>query len=299
MKNIAFPFRCLNEDCLNIASWQLHEDKKEPEVVPEYINDWDYQKDIFLSRAISVDPEKISNSLGLNTPPDSLCTIIRIGTGKGSIPRAWIDTQKHEFDISKPINISLRISGQNLSERLYIETSIIYAHVFENGDELTPSIPAALLWRDGINIRLEGDETRFPVEAVKFSAIFKGQPQEKALWYLDYSEGHPTRDFTSAVRLYVNMEQKEFYDRFYNQEDITLQILISEIMIEICKDFLSDDEYLDISDFEPGTIGGYASSWLELAFSGASLSTCKSILEATPAKFNSALQAIANPGKSI
>ena len=87
---------------------------------------------------------------------------------------------------------------------------------------------------------------RFPMEVADFRALLGSAPAVAAPWFLHWSPRDWDRDFHGAARLYLNGDQSDFIKRIKDQDGPTLQVLLADVMGQICERLINDPEADDI-----------------------------------------------------
>jgi hypothetical protein len=186
--------------------------------------------------------------------------------------------------------ISFALSGADLSQSLLLTTEIILSRSPSQAGRLSPDRPGLRLWRDDLHVALEPAGQRFPLEAVSFRHLIPRLP-EAALFYVD--AGHDLdHDFTGSVRLFLNSDQPALMDRVSEGDATTLQLLIGQVMAQLLRHALLDDDFTPI-DALPGSVRAVLGSWLTLAFPDEPLQEVRVLARREPARFEAALSALA------
>ena len=174
-----------------------------------------------------------------------------------------------------------------------MQTQVLLAAVPADGGELSARRVASRLWSDTQRILLEGEEPRFPMEVADFRALLGNAPAAAAPWLKDWN-----RDFHGAARLYLNGDQSDFIKRIEEQDGPTLQVLLAEVMGQICERLINDPEADDVmSGAEPGSLGAQATSWLDTIWPGKDAAFVRSVLEQLPGQFRAAFLELAELGE--
>jgi hypothetical protein len=296
MQRIAYPFLRLSSESFSIEPWCYQFEAGERQPLQRYIPEWDYQQNLQISTSATLDWAGASKESGFSENELSIALYVRVGTGNSNLPRIWIHSERYALNPDNDnIPIHLQVPGNKLSGKIFIQTLIV-AESIDGGSDLSAKLPAASLWQDLTVASLEGDAGRFPMEALPFSNIFSGTPVLNAPWYLDYTSGSPSRDFTSAVRLYINTEHKEFFKRIDRGDKTTLQQMMGHVMDIISRDILNMDEVDELDDCEEGSVGAFVWSWLQLIFPGKSYAGIKQIMNITPGRLASVMMTVADLG---
>ncbi|MEQ8372600.1 MAG: hypothetical protein RID22_05835 [Roseibium aggregatum] len=299
-RRVAFPFLTLSDSAVSATPWQLSLNDGDWIEAEDYLPDWDSTSIIRLRRTIRLEPELAAHDLSIPLDELQLALAIRIGTGSGRMPRMILerrrkllkaDAWKHNFDIE--------ISGRHLSIVLDVHTEITLATPPSLRADLSPRTAGDRLWSNGFRLRLEGEEPRFPIETANLSVLFEGALAASSPWHLHWSPKDWNRDFHGAVRLYLNETADMFLERVESQDGPTIQVLLADVMGQICERFLMDPEAEEMMDSaEPGSLGAQAVIWLRKAWPGKDAAFIRATLENRPGNFRATMLALAEPGEA-
>ena len=294
-RRIAYPFLTLSDDALQAGPWELSLDGVNWETAGDYLPRWDAAATVRCRREFNVVPDAAASELAL--PPDQLALALtgRVGTGPGAFPRRVIFRERQLIDTSAPRqHIEFCVPGTELSEQLELRTDVTLALATTGGSSLSPRVAGSRLWSDIQRVRIEGDEPRFPIEAVDLKELLGGRLAANAPWYLHWSPDHWERDFHGAVRLYLNRGAQGIHDRLIEEDSATLQVLLGEVISQVCERYVLAHD----SDYRPvqGSLGAQAETWLNRAFPDQRIVHVKSLLETQPGVFRASLMALARLG---
>lgn len=296
MKHVAFPFLTLRDAQVESSAWCLLDPDGNTSGLSDYVVGWDYARDLRLNRKVGLVAGQIGSTLGFSDENVELEGIIRVGTGPGSMPRrTWI-LGRFNLRPGRQVLVDHTISGNMLSHRLWIETTIALASHSDGASRFAPYREGSILWRDEIDVSLEGDSPRFPMEIVSFSERFSGTAESAALWHLHWRPGHLHRDFGGSVRLFLNHDRQDFIDRFVGSDRLTLQCTLADVITQVLEHVLHDENLEEIlKECESTSVAGHIETWLDLAFPGRDLTSIRTLLRSSPGHFHSAILAMANP----
>lgn len=287
----AMPFLTLTPDCMKLTGWfQLGENGiREP--VGDHLRDWEYGRGLTLSREIEINWDKVTQSLGYEGEV-SLELITRAGTGQGRLAR--LEQFRHSQILGTEdtaLNSQIELDGRALSDQIVLTTDLLFAEADSDGSTLSPRHRGDRLWSEQKIIRIEGDESRFPMEVVSFNRMFPNRFEAGALWYLHWSPSDYDRDFHGAIRLFLNGDFPDFVSRLQDQDEITLQLVLTDVVSQMCEYFLANLDSAEVEEtYEAGSVGAQISSWLNLAFGPVGAAQMRSTLEFRPNHFRAALQ---------
>lgn len=295
MTSFALPFLTLDDSAISCTPWVLQVEQGASEVLPRMLNHWDYARDLSLTRSVSVDASESARKLAIDPSILVLNLVVRTGTGAGILPRMFVDTQVHTITVDKrPMEVKVDVAGNGLSKRLFLECTIVLAKEVSGGP-LSPKLPGSKLWRDVLDVSLEGEEPRFPVEALSFSKRFAGSQEEHALWYLLWSPFSLQLEFSGGVLLYLNSDNEDFIQRVVDRDVLTIRAMVSDVMAQMISAAVAQDGCEELLDgYEAHTIGHQIDQWLKRAFPGQAASAVREMLIHQPAMFHASIQSAAD-----
>jgi hypothetical protein len=128
------------------------------------------------------------------------------------------------------------------------------------------------------------------MEVVSFARFFGARSVGAAPWYLNWSPSSVGRDFRGSLRLYLNGDDAEFIRRVQEQDALTLQAIMGDVVTQVTEALLSDSLLsAQLEDAEDGTLGSEAVYWLVRTFS--SIELAQSMLEQRPGEFRASMLA--------
>ena len=299
-RHLAFPFLTLSDAAVEASPWSWSVNGGEWNPADDYLPDWDAASVIGLRRAVSVDPDIAADDLGVSADRLRLSLGVRIGTGAGRLPRLILERHRRPL---KPgtwqEQFDLEVAGERLSLVLDVQSQVVLSGPVEDGGPLSPHRNADRLWTDSLRIQLEGEEPRFPIEIVDMRTLLGNSTPASTPWYLQWSPLDWNRDFHGAARLYLNSEYADLIERVEQHDGPTLQVLLADIMSQICGRLLMDPEAAEIlAHAEPGSLGAQANAWLQKAWPEKDAAFTRSVLDSQPGKFRAALLALAELGEA-
>jgi hypothetical protein len=292
---VALPFLTLGPEAISATPWLIGFDDAPPEPAQDHLKDWDYAAAVTVRRTLEVNLAAAALALEIPEHDLSIALVLALGTGSARLPRdvrlygPWpIDVAQSQLTIEKTV------PGSLLSGALHLETVVMLSASPARRRQLSPWRIGARLWADALKVRLEGEESRFPLEVASFSRIFSGSPMQSALWHLDWRPGDWAKEFNGAVRLLINADNPAFVERVLAEDTATLQALLGDVMIQIVEQALADKEIVaSLGSMEAETLGGQAASWIELAWPGQTPEYTRGLMLSHPGRVRSALQSAA------
>jgi hypothetical protein len=297
MSQIAFPFLTIVDTALVTTEWAVSDGSEQVlDARKGWIEDWDYARDLVLERELSVDFDLAASQLQLPTEDLELELVLRIATGAGNLPRRVLIVQRHVLTRhSTDLALRVVVMGRRLSHRLRAECLLLLRSEHADAGPLAPILPGARLWSNVLDLRLEGEEPRFPMEFLDFGLRFAGRPEAHAPWYLHWIPGNPDRDFGGAVRLFVNSRRVDVAQRLLTGDRPTIQAVLADVMVQVIGNYLDQVEVDLLPPEAPeGSIAAQVDHWLTLAFPGQHVAQIRAMREQRPGSYHAALVAAAD-----
>lgn len=295
-RRVAFPFLLLSDSAVEASPWEVSFNAEEWLEAGDFLADWDASRDIHLRRTLRINQDIAAADLALQPDDLNLRASVRIGTGQGRLPRMVIARRNEPLSRENPIwHFSEVVEGRMLSLVIDLQMQVILASEPKVPGALSPRSIGDRLWSDSARVRLEGEEPRFPIETADLTQMLGGTMAGAAPWYLHWSPHDWNRDFHGAVRLYLNKNAPELLERIEAEDPHTLQVILADIMSQICERFVSDSDIAS-DELEPGSLGAQADTWLRRAWPGKDTGFIRSVLENRPGVFRSAFLALAELG---
>ncbi|MCT0213281.1 hypothetical protein KQ307_07215 [Synechococcus sp. CS-1326] len=299
-RRVAFPFLTLSTAAVSATAWQISLDGEEWTEAGEFLTNWDHSCTMKLRRTIRLDPQLAVFDLSIPRDQLHLAMGIRIGTGQGRLPRKVLS--RHRYVLGQDVwdrDVEIELLGGILSSVIDLLSEITLTTPINSTAALAPRADGDRLWADSMRVRLEGEEPRFPIETADFSTLLGDTVSASAPWHLHWTPLHWDRDFHGAVCLYLNESSTTFLERVKIEDGPTLQVLLADIMGQICERFILDPEAAEMMDrAEAGSLGAQAVTWLRKAWPGKDTAFFRSVLENRPGVFHSAFLALAELGDS-
>jgi hypothetical protein len=296
MTHVAFPFLTLPDAMVIATPWSTVDEHGAAVEVGNHLAGWDYAVDLAVQRTVSLNRAFSHDVLGVDPEDLDLALIVRIGTGSGSMPRRLETLFSRSIGTDRSVLINHAIGGRRLSQRLLLETTIVLGAEARPIKRFAPTAAGSILWRDRIDVALEGQAPRFPMETVSFSERFKGRAEQTSPWLLHWLPGQLHRDFGGAVRLYLNNDHTTFMERFTAADPLTLQVALADVITQILSyAIVQDDLEEQLADCEATSVAGHIATWLRLAFPDHDLVNVRTLHDYERGRFNAAILAMADP----
>ena len=298
-RRIAFPFLTLAGKAITDEPWSFSLNGEDVQPAGGFLLDWDAASEIRMRRTIRVDSKIAARQLDLAPASLYLALGIRVGTGPGRLPRRILHRQWRPLVHGEGREeIDVKVSGDQLSLVLDVQTQILLARSPDDCGPLSPRRVGSRLWYDSLRVLLEGEDPRFPMEVADFRALLGGGTAAAAPWFLHWSPRDWNRDFQGAVRLYLNKDTASFTEKTKEEDGPTLRVLLADVMGQICERLVSDPQAEEImAETEPGSLAAQATGWLGTIWPDKDAAFVRSVLEQQPGRFRAAFLELADLGE--
>ena len=162
------------------GAWHLHIPEGS-ERLPRELPYWDYNTDLHLTRAVTLDPDSISTQCGL--AGDARFGVAALWRSSGSGLRSLANRQIITRDGYGPVHVELHVvlRGTDVGGVVTLSTHLFLDAPGSTNDPTAPYRPGSVLWSDESSVRLQGDAARFPMDLVDFQLeVFP----ERSGWHL-------------------------------------------------------------------------------------------------------------------
>ena len=175
---------------------------------------WDPYNTLSFNRNIKISIDEFKNSTSLKENDE--CRIISTWYSSGTSLKNADKKEGNflDFKINKEninCNISLKIDGSLIGEKLVISTNICLLKNNSNS-AVAANSQGSILWQDRQEILLEGHGSLFPVEVNSFPKSYSN-----ANWYL--SIGEMTASISGGLRLYINGDKENLINDINSVEN--------------------------------------------------------------------------------
>lgn len=287
MSAIAYPYLRIDAAEVMANPWSV--DEGGWRLLGEYLPDWDYASEVRVRRSVKINVASIADRLGIAASELRLKIVVTVGTGGAREDRLrrifWasdVTFSQTEFDIE------LLLDGLEIAQRFTLRTDIVLAGPASAGNILAPKRVGLKLWDDELKVRIEPEEARFPIEALRFSDIFPDS--RNALWMLEWTPAALDEDFEGSFRLFVNDDFPDFISRVSHGDVTTLRLLMDGVRLQIVRGALANDEFSTTGiDPEAVTVAAAVTRWLLLAFPAEDIAAVRQLATFAPGRFEAAI----------
>lgn len=292
---IALPFLTLPDALVVQTPWEFESGTGQWRKLGEHIEDWDPSVRLCLRRTLAVDPETACKHLNLRNGDLKLDVSAVAGTGTGRLPRLRVAMDRKALvPLAPEALLELEIDGGDLTLVLDIHTEITLSEQPLTPGELAPSSRRDRVWSDRVRARLEGEDPRFPMEKADLAKLTRNDALAAAPWFLHWYPSAWNRDFHGAVRLYLNEARPEVIERIESEDLPTLQILLADIMSQVCSGLLlEEDPQALVEGSGSESLAGQAAKWLNQGWPGRDLAFVREVFDQKPGEFRAILSSVA------
>ena len=296
----AYPFLVLSADCINETKLLLGRKGDPLSAVGEVFEDWDYNTDLSVLAAIDLDWDAAMAKLECDPDLTTLSCVLSIGTGQGRNPRIrWTAARETLSAAKSHCQIVHDIRGLDLSGSLHLQFSLLLADSSGVVSDFAPIKAGSRLWTLEHSVLLEGGgDARFPLESLSFSSSPHLGNYSSAPWYVQWSDGPLQADYSAAVRLLVNTDCTDWYERILDGDPLILQAMVADVALLLCTHTVTEAETEEARSCESGSVGHQIGIWLEQAFGSLGHQTLQQLLEIDPAGFRASILAACELRKS-
>ncbi|TCJ30429.1 hypothetical protein [Nocardioides jejuensis] len=169
------------------------------EALPQQLPGWDYSSVETIGVTVHLDTEAIKSATGMQSARDLELVLIAdcAPLGRRFVGAASIDEEAEET-----VDLSVEIPAGEAALQLEVSAHLVLASPGEPGSGRPHLAGSRLLSSQRRTVQLEGEASRFPSEAVPFSAI----GLEPAPWTISASFADLNDSFMGSIRLLMNEE---------------------------------------------------------------------------------------------
>lgn len=299
MTNIALPFLTLPERAILEQRFLVGPKDCPLGLAEDFYHGWDYAQDLDTQVHLNVDFNEAARVLETSPEGLQLTAILHAGTGPGTVARVGREVDRAAITQDQSaITCGATIPGTFLSARLQLTLTVVLDAIRGPRGTFSPHVPGSRLWSSRRDILLEdGGDARFPVELTSFQQTFAGRLHSTAPWYVDWRPNSLEADFGGSVRIYVNSDIESLKQRFAEGDQLTLQVILADVMSQMIGSVVSQDDPDALLDqCSDGSVGQQVQFWLDSAFPGHSISAVSKIMIDRPQEFRAAILALATMG---
>ncbi|MFI9326178.1 hypothetical protein ACIGZJ_01385 [Kitasatospora sp. NPDC052868] len=290
MNREVFPYRRPRGGDVSADGWLVRLDGDGRGPLPSSIPDWDYQYDLRLEREVRIDVDAVRQSTGLPDAARLAVAVVWSSSGSGLRVRAHHCVLPVGGVVTVPIALTVR--GRESGGMLALETQLVLASRLDDADPLTARRAGSLLWRDETQVRLEGDDSQFPMSVLDFKEA--GYPED-APWLLMVGQDVASAAMGALVLL-VNsrtplvLEAMKRAGRPAAADRLIHSAVQADVTRLLVEHAIRNPEIQDDARFEPDTLGHLLLGTVHTRLPGMSMRGLRELHEGDPSLFSARLQ---------
>ncbi len=239
-------------ESISASEWLIGPVGHELMANPPNMPGWQYSTDLVVERTLTVDLEQLRQGTALAEADHIQCVITWMSSATG------LQGCSKRYQIEGGENhLSVTVPGTETGGSLRLRT-VVTAALAPHSDRhpLAAHRPGSILWSDEFTTDLEGDASRFPTEALSFSATGLGGPE--VAWRLKVDTSDLDASALSCVRIILNTDN-EVYGRLAADPDspgsqLTQRFLAYDVARQLVVAALAQEE-LAMVDYERASLG--------------------------------------------
>ncbi|MFB7616002.1 hypothetical protein [Kitasatospora sp. NPDC056181] len=284
------PYRRPRDGDVHADDWTVRLDGGGRGPLPPYVPGWDYQFDLRLEREVRVDVDAVRDSAGL--PADARLALAVVWSSSGSGLRVRAEHVVLPAHGSLTVPVAFTVRGRDSGGVLTLDTQLVLAARIPDAPPLTARRAGSVLWGDEARVRLQGDDSQFPMTVVDFEA--QGYPAD-APWFLSVGPD-PTAAAMGAMVLLVNSRVPVVIEAMQRagQPSVSDRLIHAAVQADVVRLLIEhavrNPEIQDDSRYEPDTLGHLLLGVVHTRFPESSLHGLRRLHENDPSLFSARVQ---------
>lgn len=281
-KSRFLPYRTVNDDDIDWGGWWLERDSiREP--LPDLLPGWDYASTDRIGITVDFESQRVLDATG-HESIDQIELVAVVDCP--SMLRRFIARQPLTGSATQHVDLAVELPPGEVAQKVVVSAFMLLAEGVDAGSRIASRRGSRLATGPSRTILLEGDASRFPTEAVSFSAL----RYEDAPWTISALFETLSDSFMGSVRLLVNEDHE--LGRAVLAQPVEAQLEM-RLKLEVLRSLISVISAVDLGDedgFPPGSVGEVVDSMSQL-FLSRSLSDAIQMYKQKPLKFDRILHA--------
>jgi hypothetical protein len=249
----AFPYIRAAPDDVRADAWLLTngDDVRE---APPYLDGWDYNTELRLSREIRIDVEALRRSTSIDAASTLALSITAFSTTtwiRKSVFRRTLTSADEE------LTVEVQLPGDDLGGNLRLTSGVVLTASAKTATPFVAHRPGSVLWADTHEIRLQGDAPLFPISVIDFErAGFAGG----AGWHLEIGSDL-TAPIHASLRLYLNNTDSVVVAAFANaasprpEDQAVMRAIYADVARIMVEHALNEAELRSDTLWDESTLG--------------------------------------------
>jgi hypothetical protein len=221
---------------------------------PVYLDGWDYNTELNLTREMQTDVAKVRREANLPAAASLSLSVSAFSTS------TWI--RKHVFrraltaDV-EDVTIEVVLPGEDLGGNLHLHTSIVLSAESDVVEAFVAHLAGSTLWSDRHEIRLQGDAPLFPISVIDFErAAFPAG----AGWHLEIA-ADLAAPLHGSLRLYLNSTHSAVVAAFANagnprpEDTMVTRAVFTDVARLMVEHALNQDELRSTTEWDENSLG--------------------------------------------
>lgn len=220
------------------------------EELPPFLKGWDYAREQIVGITARVDRESLLTSTGLKALDE--IELVAIADCNEAVQR-FVTRQRLSELHHKEVDLAIRLPAGEVAGSVRLSAHAVLADSRPSGAARVAAAKGArLLESPTVTLRLEGDASRFPTEALAFSNLgFDNAPWTLITTYSDLGES-----FAGGVRLLINTENPVGQLALQGDSSkLVLDLLRADVMRLLLAVVAGQSEERFDQDFPEGSVG--------------------------------------------
>lgn len=197
----ALPYLRSEANRVRCSRWHLGS-LDQGQRMADALPDWDPTTPLALRQRVRVNVPGVRADCGLR--PDDRLRLVAAWKADGTYLRGASAPVELPVEGEIEVDLALDLVGADLGGSIHLSTAVVLAAARPR-EPLRASLPGAVLWESTATLRLEGGESRFPMEAVPFSKAGWDLPPGAA-WRLELDPTDLELPALGSLRLLLNSE---------------------------------------------------------------------------------------------
>lgn len=261
------------------------------EPLPRELPYWDYNTDVPLSRALTIDVDAVFEQCGL--ADDGQVSIVALWRSTGSGLRTLADRLVVGRDAgTAQIELDFTLTGTHVGGTAILVTQLLLEDPGSTVDPAAPRRPGSVLWSDSCDLRLQGDAARFPMDLVDFrNEVFP----DRAGWHLKIGRELEAAAMGSILLL-INSENKPLAQAVDRATDprpvdrVALSAMYADVTRAMIEHALAQPDFDDETDYPDESLGQILRALCRRTFPGERISELRQRYENSPTMFATDIQ---------